>query len=495
MADNVAITGATVASDDVGGVQYQRVKLDGGGDGVTTPLISTIVPPLSNATALPTREVGQTTWSSGFSLTQATLGAEWQELLLGPGMGRLQASSNLVITSGTTATSEFLARSVTLFSGALLMRVRATLSQRIINQNFTVLLADTLGDSLAYTSVGTVVTVTLTGHGLTTANIGQSIFVGAIAATSGNGVPGRYAIADVPTANTLTLTVAGWTDGVGTLSLFGRSFARLLYQGTVATNMQFDVGNAGWSDTPVTATSTTTAGTGHQAQIHLDGRNAYLADSAVASSTSPLLNSRASRYEFVPADTTRMALYIWAYNGTTAPASSTAWNLGAVSIETFSNLPVYVAGQRQQGQAAAAPVAVVGNVATTAGTSALLMGDVAIQYRATATGGASIRHVVSAATTNAASVKAAAGRLLGWSLANTSASFKFVKFHNTAGTPTAGAAIVQTVAIPPSSHVALTLAGGVGYATGIGMTITGASPDADTTAVAVGDVIGDIYFA
>lgn len=41
MADNIAITpgsGANVATDDVSGVHYQRVKLDGGGDGVAVPL-------------------------------------------------------------------------------------------------------------------------------------------------------------------------------------------------------------------------------------------------------------------------------------------------------------------------------------------------------------------------------------------------------------------------------------------------------------------------
>lgn len=42
MADNVLITpgaGATIASDDVGGVQYQKIKLDMGGDGLTVPLV------------------------------------------------------------------------------------------------------------------------------------------------------------------------------------------------------------------------------------------------------------------------------------------------------------------------------------------------------------------------------------------------------------------------------------------------------------------------
>ena len=42
MADNVAVTpgsGATIATDDVGGAQYQRVKLDLGADGSGSPLV------------------------------------------------------------------------------------------------------------------------------------------------------------------------------------------------------------------------------------------------------------------------------------------------------------------------------------------------------------------------------------------------------------------------------------------------------------------------
>ena len=45
MADNVSIhtgSGATVATDDVGGVQYQKVKLDLGGDGVSVPVTTSL---------------------------------------------------------------------------------------------------------------------------------------------------------------------------------------------------------------------------------------------------------------------------------------------------------------------------------------------------------------------------------------------------------------------------------------------------------------------
>src|SRR4051812_40887835 len=43
MTDNVEITagsGTPVAADDVAGVYYQRIKLDGGGDGATTPILA-----------------------------------------------------------------------------------------------------------------------------------------------------------------------------------------------------------------------------------------------------------------------------------------------------------------------------------------------------------------------------------------------------------------------------------------------------------------------
>ena len=43
MADNVAVTpgtGAIIATDDVGGIQYQIVKLDVGGDGLSSPVTS-----------------------------------------------------------------------------------------------------------------------------------------------------------------------------------------------------------------------------------------------------------------------------------------------------------------------------------------------------------------------------------------------------------------------------------------------------------------------
>lgn len=54
MADNVAVTagsGTSIATDDVGGIHYQRVKVDFGGDGLASPLVSAAA---ADATANPT---------------------------------------------------------------------------------------------------------------------------------------------------------------------------------------------------------------------------------------------------------------------------------------------------------------------------------------------------------------------------------------------------------------------------------------------------------
>jgi len=128
-----------------------------------------------------------------------------------------------------------------------------------------------------------------------------------------------------------------------------------------------------------------------------------------------------------------------------------------------------------------------------AGTSAI--GDVGIQYRATATGAAGGTHIVSAATTNPTLVKNAAGRVLGWIFSNNTASFRYVKLHNQATAPTAGTGVVRTIALPPNSTITYSLEGGIGFATGIGLTIVTGVADADATAVGLNEVVGDIFFA
>jgi hypothetical protein len=135
----------------------------------------------------------------------------------------------------------------------------------------------------------------------------------------------------------------------------------------------------------------------------------------------------------------------------------------------------------------------IGTGSIAAGTNAI--GDVGLQARANATGAASTRHVVSTASTNAVNVKGAAGRVLGWAFVNTTASWRYVKLHNIATTPTAGTGVVQTIGVPPNGLAQVSLGQGIAFTTGIGLTVVTGAADADATATAANDVVGDLFFA
>jgi len=112
-----------------------------------------------------------------------------------------------------------------------------------------------------------------------------------------------------------------------------------------------------------------------------------------------------------------------------------------------------------------------------------------------AVAGASMYHVVAAGSTNAANIKASAGRVTGWHIFNNAMYPVFVKFHNTNGTPTAGTGVVYTIGIQGG----VALEGGMGddglaFATGIGITIVKGIADADATAVAASDCVVNVHY-
>jgi hypothetical protein len=124
-----------------------------------------------------------------------------------------------------------------------------------------------------------------------------------------------------------------------------------------------------------------------------------------------------------------------------------------------------------------------------------LAADFGTQYRANATGAASRNSLISAATTNATIVKNSAGRLLGWSVSNTNAAWRYVKLHNQTTTPTAGTGVVQTIAVAPNSTVNYSQEGGIAFTTGIGMTTTTGAALTDVAAVGLNDLVINLFFA
>jgi hypothetical protein len=502
--------GKDVAVDRIAGVDYQQVKLV---DGTLDSTIKAKVVddnPLPADGGLVVRQAPEDVWQESFSdVDGAALSSNvMSQIFKSASVGVSQSGGNLVLTAGTTANAEFLARSSHAFYGAMIARHKTILSQRIAQNNFAILLADLIGEGLSVTINGaTSISVTKTAHGFTAKNVGQFMLIGAISGAAG--VPGRYAIASIPDANTINFTVAGWpASGSCTITLFGHNYVRTLYDSTTATNAKVDAQRNGWASGDTTATINTTASPGHVMQTAMDGRNIYWSDSLVASSTTPTVTVRASRIEVMPDDDKALYYFIWLYNGTTNPASGTTWTIGFIAVEDMANVPTFIAGMRPTGFAAPLPVvqtvagptqpvsgtvtANIGTGAIAAGTNAI--GDVGVQYRASNAGAASGAHVVSAATTNPTVIKASSGRLLGWCLTNNAAAKVYVKFHNQTTSPTAGTGVVRSVGIPAGGTVVFTLEGGIEFTTGIAMTIVTGAADSDATAVAANDVVGDIFY-
>jgi hypothetical protein len=440
MTDNVPITpgvGSNIATDDIGGVHYQRVKATFGVDGVAVDVSDTnpfpvtgtffqatqpvsgdfyqalqpvsvtgdvsvvgavavsnfpatqaisvaslplpsgaasettlaallsatptlaITIPTDTTPAPPVRQVSADLWRLAFSSVQAGVESGMTLLQTGGGMAVNQAGGNLVITSGTTANAETLIRSDRTFRGALSMRYKTILSQRIANNNFSVELADIVGSALAFTiNSATSVTVTIPSNPFTSANVGQSMNLGQIVGAAG--IPGRWAIASV-SGNNVTFTVAAWpASGSGTLLLWGYNYYRARYTSTTATNVAFDTQRKGWNSGDSALTINTTASPGHVGQVQTNGQTTNYADSLVATNAGYQFTARGSRIENLPDDQLELYLFIRVLNGTSAPATTTTWTVGFVSVEMTGRQKVMVAASDQSGGSFAQPVQVMG---------------------------------------------------------------------------------------------------------------------------------------
>ncbi len=120
----------------------------------------------------------------------------------------------------------------------------------------------------------------------------------------------------------------------------------------------------------------------------------------------------------------------------------------------------------------------------------------AVTPAAAASGGATPYHLISAATTNATSVKASAGVVYSLSAFNVSASIRFLKLYDKASAPTVGTDTpVHTLLIPPSNGGLVgPIPVGIQFSNGIALAITGAMADSDATAIGAGDVCVNLAY-
>jgi hypothetical protein len=173
---------------------------------------------------------------------------------------------------------------------------------------------------------------------------------------------------------------------------------------------------------------------------------------------------------------------------TATAASSTTVVFYYLSVVDYTEIQTYV----QSGSGGTQPG--TGIPVNITGTPGVSLSSTAISASSTVTGVNNTR-VVSAATTNEAAIKGSSARVYGWSLANTSAAWRYVKLYNQVAVPTPGAgALIIVIAIPPGgkSEVILPVPSSLG--TGLGITIVSGSADTDATAVAAGDVVGTLFW-
>lgn len=295
----------------------------------------------------------------------------WLVVQTGTGMATSQATGNGVLTSGTTANSETIIRSTQAFNDSFVFKYRNFLSQRIANNNFYAELVDVVGDALAMTinsttSVTVTIPVGLTTYrpfidptGVNTNNnwyyvfsslaiteyVGQGIFIGGTGLTTTP--PMRATIASVSVnvgvSVTLTLTVAGWpASGTGNCSLFGYNFFQTLYTGTTATQASVNTQKNGWLNTSVTATVNTTATPGHIGIWTNEDSQVGFIDQLTASATGQTTSARSQFSESLPSQDCQLYIQMRAVNGTSAPATTTTWNVTFVGFEDYMSQKVTI---------------------------------------------------------------------------------------------------------------------------------------------------------
>ena len=173
--------------------------------------------------------------------------------------------------------------------------------------------------------------------------------------------------------------------------------------------------------------------------------------------------------------------------------------LGLLGQQTMANsTPVVIASNQS-----AVPVSgtVTANVGTTGGLAldATLTGGTAKSIPVAGTsGGATPFKLISAASTNSTNVKGSSGTLYGIQATNINAAVRYLKVYDKAAAPTVGTDTpVKTLAIPGNAAgagIVVPFPVGVTFANGIGIAITTGSADADTGAVAAGDIIVNLDY-
>ena len=206
---------------------------------------------------------------------------------------------------------------------------------------------------------------------------------------------------------------------------------------------------------PVSGTVTATQATGTNLHVVNDAGSAVIGSVTIQATSGTAL----------VADQTNSELRVSTYVKTTT-AGDTALTLGQATMS--ASLPVTLASNQPTQN---------------------------VTPQASTTGGSTPSHTMSAASTNATSLKASAGLLYGFCISNANAAARYFKLYNKASAPTVGTDTpVTTVQVPANGTVIRAYPVGMTFSTGIAWAATGLITNADTTAIAANDLSIDIDY-
>ncbi len=472
----------TFSMDASGNVLVAAAALDAISDKLPIAYSAAKGMPDFDVPAAPIRQLPQRVIATSYTTAGSGVDAAQEEIIAtGAGMAVNRTGGNLVITSGTTASSETVIRSVASFDGRLTFSFGDTLSQRIVNNNFYREIVDVIGDGLAYHIVNaTTLDVTVTAHGFTAANVGQRMDWCALSSV---GVPQEVVIASIPSADVIRFTTVGNpASGSGTCSLTGWNKIEFNFTGTSTTVVNINSRRRGYQNTS-TAMTISTSASGSLNMCTVQNDRVTFSSGTLAIGTA--ITDRSVIFTNIPEPDTQFYYQIRAKNGTVAPASTTTWTCGFTRVQDFIATQVELTGMRQFGVGTTMPVsgAVSVSGAVTLATTTVTPAVPATPYI-----------LNSAATTNDALIIAGTSGLQAFYATNTGAGAAFVKLYNKATAPTSSDVPAMIIPVPAAvSGVCGVAAPSIGFsgfrfALGLGIRITGAVADNDTTAVAAGQV-------
>lgn len=442
----------------------------------------------------------EATVSNGVNTEKAML------LKLGGGMTINQTNGKLLIASGTTVKSETAIRLVEdnkakAFNVPFNYRSALMLSARNANQSFIFEMVDIIGDGLAYSATSaTSISVTKPEHGFDPVkDIGKKMNIGIF---NTDAQPSQEVVIASISGDIITYTGAGFAVGTGTCSLFGLNSIYMIYDGGTATSYKVGARRNGRDFVAGGSAVTGTTTAAMLTDLILCSKNSICwKDKVTALVTTNGLNTRACIESAIPDPEIDLFAQIRVVNGTTAPTAATL-TVDFVSIsDLLEPFNVNISGTENSGglpleaKMAQSNETIGAIAALPAGTNTI--GAVMAAVNAAA-GGINLnsRIVSAAATTNATSAKASAGRVYKVRGTCKAAASRFLKFYNKASAPIVGTDVpIMTFELNAGATYDIDFGWlGFYFSTGIAYAITTGSADNDTGACTAGDIVGHNVF-